>query len=298
MFSSTIIATIGHPKLAEAVQSVLDQQFTAAGFEVIVVNDTGEPLPDMDWQRSEQVQVITTQKRERSVARNTGAAVARGKYLHFLDQDDLMLPGALQAFWEFDRATDAVWLYGSYQSMDDAGNVLLEFHPEVSGDFFAAVVAGEFIPFHASLLRAKAFFAAGGFDPGFIIVEDLDLGRRIARLGPVAKTPAIVARIRVGRAGSTGDWSRLPEFWHKSREKILDQPDVLARLSHSAGASSYLRGRVGRIYLASFLWNLKHRNLFIAASRCRSLVAFSAFHALSGAYWRGLRHHQQTTEMP
>lgn len=212
IFSSTIIATIGHPKLAAAVQSVLDQRFTAAGFEVIVVNDTGEPLPEMDWQRSEHVRMLTTQKHERSVARNTGAAIARGKYLHFLDQDDLMLPGALQAFWELDRTADAAWLYGSYQSMDDAGNVLLEFHPEVSGDFFAAAVAGEFIPFHASLLRAREFFAVGGFDPGFIIVEDLDLGRRIARLGPLAKTPAVVARIRVGREGSTGDWSRFQEF--------------------------------------------------------------------------------------
>jgi glycosyltransferase involved in cell wall biosynthesis len=83
-FCSTIIPTINRSTLSRAVYSVLDQAFTGADFEVIVVNDSGQPLPDMDWQHSERVRVITTQRRERSVARNTGAAIARGKYLHFL----------------------------------------------------------------------------------------------------------------------------------------------------------------------------------------------------------------------
>lgn len=204
MFCSTIIATIDHPKLSAAVQSVLNQDFSEADFEVIVVNDSGRPLPDMDWQHSPRVQLLTTQQRERSVARNTGAAVAQGQYLHFLDQDDMMLPGALQAFWELAQTTDAVWLYGSYQSMDNEGNLLKEFHPDVAGDFFALSVSGEHIPLHASLLQTSAFFAAGGFDPNFTIAEDLDLGRRMALQGAVAKTPAVVARIRVGRVVAQG----------------------------------------------------------------------------------------------
>ena len=64
----------------------------------------GQLLPDMDWQHSEQVRVLNTNRRERSVARNTGAAVAKGKYLHFLDDDDILLPGALEAFWSLDES--------------------------------------------------------------------------------------------------------------------------------------------------------------------------------------------------
>ena len=76
MFATTIIPTIGRATLSRAVRSVLDQAFDAADFEVIVVNDSGSPLPDAEWRRSERVRVVDTRRRERSVARNTGAAVA------------------------------------------------------------------------------------------------------------------------------------------------------------------------------------------------------------------------------
>lgn len=77
VFSSTVIPTVGRSTLRRAVCSVLDQAFTVADFEVIVVNDSGRPLPDDNWQHSERVQLINTNRRERSVARNTGAALAK-----------------------------------------------------------------------------------------------------------------------------------------------------------------------------------------------------------------------------
>lgn len=55
-----------------------------------MVNDSGRSLPYMDWQNSPHVQIIEANQHERSVARNTGAAIARGIYLHFLDDDDWM----------------------------------------------------------------------------------------------------------------------------------------------------------------------------------------------------------------
>ena len=100
MFCSTVIPTIGRSTLSRAVCSVLQQSFTADEFEVIVVNDSGSPLPDADWQHSDHVRVLHTNRRERSVARNTGAAIAEGRYLHFLDDDDWLLPGALKTFWD------------------------------------------------------------------------------------------------------------------------------------------------------------------------------------------------------
>ena len=48
MFSSTVIPTVNRPTLSRTVRSVLDQDFTAGDFEVIVVNDSGQTLPDED----------------------------------------------------------------------------------------------------------------------------------------------------------------------------------------------------------------------------------------------------------
>lgn len=288
-FCSTIIPTVNRSTLSYTVRSVLDQNFRRAGFEVIVVNDSGQPLPDTDWQHSEQVRVITTNRRERSVARNTGAAIARGKYLHFLDDDDLLLPGALEALWKLDQTSPAAWLYGSYQTIDNDGKLVEEIHPQRMGNIFALLVASEGIPFQVSLLRATEFFAAGMYDPNLIGVEDRDLGRRIACLGEVVWTPTIVAQIRIGQAGSTTDWSKLAERDRQGREKALNQPCALSRLQHSTQNDNFLRGRVSRAYLASSLWNLKYGNYFIAASRFTSLLAVTGLHIASGVYWRGLR---------
>lgn len=291
MFSTTVIPTIGRATLSRAVCSILDQNLGTEDFEVIVVNDSGKPLPSMEWQRDERVQVIHTNGRERSVARNTGAAIARGKFLQFLDDDDWILPGALQAFWELDQDNDAIWLYGSYQTVDNDGNVVDEWYPEICGDIFALLVAGESIPFQTSLLDAEAFHAAGGFDTDPLItgVEDRELGRRLALLGTVAYMPTRAASIRIGEQSSTTNWQTLAASDRLGREKALQQPGTVSRL-HESVDSSYLNGRVSRAFLASSVWNLKRRNLLAAASRVTTGLALSGSDLISTDYWRGVRH--------
>jgi glycosyltransferase involved in cell wall biosynthesis len=289
MFCSTIIATINHPRLSDAVCSVLDQEFSGDDFEVIVVNDSGQPLPEMEWMYSERVRLVTTQKRERSAARNTGAAIAKGKYLNFLDQDDRLLPGSLQAFWELDRDTDATWLYGGYQLVDDDDKFLSLLQPKTGQDFFLLSVIGESIPLGASLLSEALFFSAGAFDPKFVIAEDRDLSKRMAFIGTIARTSAVVASFRVGREGSTGDWSKFSFFEELSREKILNRQSVFSRLYKLAQSNSYYHGRVSRELLASLVWNCRHGNVFLAMSRFVSFLAFTGLCVASGEYWRGLK---------
>jgi glycosyltransferase involved in cell wall biosynthesis len=293
MFCSVIIPTINRPVLERAVYSVLHQEFPVDEFEIIVVNDTGITLSEMEWQRSPKVQVITTQRRERSVARNTGAAVARGKYLYFLDDDDIMLPGALQIFWNLAQDSDAGWLYGGYQLVDNDGKVFQEFRPEIAGNISAYLVAGEGIPFQVSLLRFDAFYAAGEFDPFFTGAQDRDLGRRIALKYQVSRTPELVARIRVGQVKSSTVWSSLPEFDRLGREKAFDQPKSFAALWDSARQEVSLHGRVCRAYLASALWNLRHKNFLKMIDRLLSMAAFGLPFILSMDFWKGVRTHVQ-----
>jgi glycosyltransferase involved in cell wall biosynthesis len=289
MFCSTIIPTINRPTLARAVTSVLDQGLYNDEFEVIVVNDSGQALPGMAWQQSPRVQVLNTNQRERCVARNAGAAIARGKYLHFLDDDDMLLPGAFNAFWELDQSCEAIWLYGSYQSVDNNDRLIEEFHPGLHGNIFAQLVSGEGIPFQASLLDAKHFHAVGAFDLTSIIVgvEDRDVGRRMALAGPVAYTPTVVAKIRIGQTGSTTNWTTIAEGDRWGREKALSAHTAFSRL-HASVDNDYWRGRVSRAYFASMLWNLKHRNTLTATSRALGGLSFSSLHLPSASFWKGL----------
>lgn len=290
MFSSTIIPTINRSTLSTAVQSILDQNFNADDFEVIVVNDSGKPLSEAPWMNSRRVRVINTMCHERSVARNTGAAIAFGRYLHFLDDDDVLLPGALNAFWEAaQQAPDADWLYGSWKSVDNSGVQVEEFHPKLNGNIFTLLVCGESLPLQASLLKADSFFKAGAFDPNPVItgVEDRDLCRRLALHGIVAHTTAPVANIRIGEVGSSTNWKTIAQSDQFGREKALAEKGAFNRLLDGA-KTGFWRGRVSRAYFASTVWNLKRGNLLIATSRFMMGALTTNFHVIFPAYWGGL----------
>jgi len=288
MFCSTVIPTIGRPTLASAVQSVLDQDFTAAEFEVIVVNDSGKPLPDEAWQKDRRVRVIHTNRRERSVARNTGAAIAKGKYLHFLDDDDTILPSALNSFWTLDQQSDAVWLYGSYITTDNDGKLVEEISPGITGNIFTLLVAGEGIPLQTSLLRSDIFFKIGGYDSSFNACEDRDVGRRMTLLGDIAYTPDGIAQIRIGEAGSSTNWANLAESDQRGREKALQSFGAFKRMRASA-KTSYWRGRGSRAYFASMVWNLKHGSFLAAVERFFAGLALTGLNIFTPGYWNGLR---------
>jgi glycosyltransferase involved in cell wall biosynthesis len=290
MFCSTVIPTIGRPTLSRAVESVLEQDFTAADYEVVVVNDSGRPLPEAAWKQSPRVQLLDTNRHERSVARNAGATVARGQYLHFLDDDDWLLPGALQSLWMLAQDSEAVWLYGGSRLVDRQGKPLVQLQHSLNGNGFLPALAGEWIPLQASLIEARAFFTAGGFNPLISGPEDIDLLRRIALRHDLAETPAIVAAISWRTTSSTTDYDRHPEQSRWARERILDTPSAFGRMRATA-RSGYWHGRLVRAYLTSVIWNLQRRRPIAAAGRASfGLLGLlhAGRHTLSPGFWRAV----------
>jgi glycosyltransferase involved in cell wall biosynthesis len=288
VFSSTIIPTIGRNTLSRAVCSVLEQTCTSVDFEVIVVNDSGQPLAEEDWQHDDRVRVVQTFRQERCVARNTGAAVAKGRYLNFLDDDDTLLPEAIETWWTLAQSSNADWIYGAYRTVDNAGNLVEVIRPEVEGDLFALLVAGEGIPLQASVLKVEAFNNAGGFDtaPSIVGVEDRDLGRRLSYSGSVAYAPTLVAEIRIGIESSTTDWSKIAERDRLSRNKALSIAGAYSRLRVST-RHNYWRGRVCRAYLASAFWNLKRKQLASSAAQARACLGMGGTGIADMDFWKG-----------
>lgn len=291
MFVSTVIPTVGRPTLRRAVESVLNQSYSTAEFEVIVVNDSGTSLPTESWQESPRVQIISTNRVERSVARNTGAAIARGRYLHFLDDDDWMASDALKHFWRLAAENrEAAWIYGGSQLVDGANLPTVRLHHNLNGNSFIQVMAGEWIPLQASLVKADAFFEVGGFNPHIAGPEDIDLLRRLAYLYDLAETNEVVAFIVRDEPSSTTDYDSHPEQSRWAREKILDSPGVFSRMRESA-IGPFWHGRIARLYATSLVWNLANRSYSRAASRLVFLLASlfgSGLHILSRRYWHAV----------
>jgi glycosyltransferase involved in cell wall biosynthesis len=297
MFCSTVIPTIGRSTLSRAVCSVLDQEFTREDFEVIVVNDSGMSLREEGWQRSRRVRIIDTNRRERSVARNVGAAIAKGAYLHFLDDDDWMLAGAFESLWQLANTNPAAWLYGGYRLVDSQGNLIEDCYPDDSGNCFIRFVAGEWLPLQVSFIKTKVFFRIGGFASLFSLSggdEDVDLSRQISLDYDIAGTRNLVAEIRVGHDSSTTDYANLSVQSRVSREKALDAPGAFARLRDSASSrpadSRYWQGRVAWAYLTSVIWNLQQKRFFTSASRMTyglTGIILAGSSIFSPSFWRG-----------
>jgi glycosyltransferase involved in cell wall biosynthesis len=290
---STVIATIGRPTLARAVESILSQD-SPVNFEVIVVNDSGHSLSVEDWHRSEQVTILNTNRRERCVARNAGAAIARGTYLHFLDDDDWMLPGALKELWAVARTSNASLIYGTSRMVDKDGKLLAEHHIGVDGNAFVQVMAGELIPIQSSLIESACFFEVGGFDPRLVGAEDWDICRRVALRIDVVSTRFPVACIVLDRKNSTTNYGYSTALSIWSRDNILDEKGSFTRMWASA-RTPYWRGRLVRTYLTCIAWNLSKRKILKALSRTSEAAAgfiLSATNMTSLAFWHALfRYH-------
>jgi hypothetical protein len=295
VFCSTIIPTIGRDLLNRAVESVLAQDFTRGDFEVIVVNDSGRSLAPADWLQSPRVRLVETQRCERSIARNTGAALARGKYLNFLDDDDWLLPGALDHWWRQVEQREAGLVYGGTQLVDRAGNPIISLVHDLPGNCFVQVMAGEWIPLQASLIKKDVFFAVGGFHPMVIGAEDIDLLRRLALVSNFSGTDTLVACVGMGVEESSTDYVRSIHVARWAREEILNKPGVWGRLQDGAN-SSYWRGRIVRTYLTSAVWNLTHKRLWTAVSRgifAASGLVHAAGHMGRREFWAALlRQHE------
>lgn len=309
MFCSTIIATVGRDTLARAVESVLAQTLNAVAFEVIVVNDSGVPLPEAAWQRSERVRIVSTNRRERSVARNVGAAMANGAYLHFLDDDDWLAPDALAQFWN--AREKGAWLYGVSQLVDRQDRPLVELRHGLEGNCLLPVMAGEWIPLQASLIGSRLFFDVGGFNPLLVGPEDVDLLRRLALRYELVSVPAVVAFVEMGEEGSTTDYEQHARQSRRAREGVLDDGATFGRLRAGA-VDAYWSGRLVRVYLTSVVWNARRLRLLTALGRAtvalrgcaaagRALVA-PAFWASVGrpyaseTFARGFRAQRQAAQ--
>jgi glycosyltransferase involved in cell wall biosynthesis len=198
---SVVIATRNRRDLlAEAIQSVRVQKNVS--FEIIVVDDASE---DGTWEflsgQSDVRSFRQEVRAERSRARNRGLENALGRYVMFLDDDDLLMPNALAILARaLDRNPSAIASAGARRDWFVHEKwVRRDSHPRIARtrDMFDAFVFGWSAISGQNLYRTRAVREVGGYDNDISYTEDRDLWLRIARLGPVVLRPEIVMTYRI-----------------------------------------------------------------------------------------------------
>jgi hypothetical protein len=112
--------------------------------EVVIVDD-GSTDGTRDFLRQlddERVRPILQEHQGGQVARNRGLAEAKGKYLKFLDDDDWLAKGALNAEVSALENCNAEISYGGYQWVHPDGTVFNETRAEAVDDIVGALLTG------------------------------------------------------------------------------------------------------------------------------------------------------------
>lgn len=114
--------------LAEAVQSVITQTLT--DWELIIVNDgspdgTG-PLAERLASQDDRIHIIhrTVASGQPAVPRNVALAQARGRFIAFLDADDVWYPEKLEKQLATFADTEAAVVFAYYDRIDENGTLL------------------------------------------------------------------------------------------------------------------------------------------------------------------------------
>ncbi len=184
--------------LQRAVYSTLNQGVTD---EIIIVNDCSS---DHSLQVAQQLQhafkqiviVSLDNNSGASTARNKAIEIANGKYLAFLDSDDVWLPGKLKVQKEILETNDNCTLVSCDSlQIDPTGKVLRRAHalkPPVTGkNAWETLLAYSFIPTPTVFTKTDLVREIGGFDENLVVSEDLDLWISLARKGSIEVIPEI-----------------------------------------------------------------------------------------------------------
>jgi len=186
--------------LEETVRSVLAQ--TYADFEIIICDDgssdnTEEAAKSFGDPR---IRYIHQKNAGVSAARNRGANISTGKYLAFLDADDLFQPANLEKKVALlEKRTDVALVFADCNVIDanghPTGETLTGKDENVLEDLL--LWNGTVIPGPSSILVTRnAFEQSGGFDPEFSTAADQDFFFRIAFKSKCVRLPEVLTSYR------------------------------------------------------------------------------------------------------
>lgn len=192
--------------LPAALESVLRQ--TLQDFEIVVYDDASadESMDVLAAIRDHRLRVFRQAENVGIAAnRNSCLAVARGKYIAWLDSDDLYLPHMLATQAQvLDQHRNVAFVHAAHDVIDADGQRLpawpqpfAEDTVEPAGAAFRELAASNYVATPTVLVRRTAYDQAGTYSPALSnFCEDWEMWLRLALCGDVAYTASPVAQCR------------------------------------------------------------------------------------------------------
>ncbi len=260
---SVIIPTYNSARyVTTAIDSVLAQ--TVDDFEVLVVDDgSTDNTRELLSHRGQSVRYLYQNNAGVSAARNHGIAQSRGRYIAFLDADDIWLPHKLERqLTALDTAPATQLCYSAHFVVDDAlqalsvrrsghGNSALE----------ALLFRGNVVGSPSSVIVERGLMESEGFDTRLSHSADWDMWIRLARRASFLYVDEPLIKYRRHDTNMSRNIALMESDSLLVLHKGLNHPDTPARLRRRAARA------LGRnwMVLAGSYFRVGHR---LGFARC------------------------------
>ncbi len=235
--------------VAASIDSVLAQTFR--NFELLVIDDgSTDDTAEAAFCPDPRVRLIKQAQAGVSVARNTGLAAAKGRYITFLDGDDLWHPKALQSLiGPLEAEASLSFTHAHFCRFEDGTDRALPLpwtEWQRTGNAYWDMLIDNTL--HPGAIAVRAEVVRGlWFDPTLRIGEDRDWFLRLfQRLRPqeIHAVPRTVLYYRQRSASAVRDYKRFLEDEAAVLRRYLYADDVPERIRRRALSAQHFHAAV------------------------------------------------------
>ncbi|MEQ9670966.1 glycosyltransferase [Coleofasciculus sp. G2-EDA-02] len=279
----------GEKTIKDTIESVLTQ--TVTDLELIVINDgsndnTLSVISPIDDSR---LKLFSYANAGLAASRNRGISQAAGKYISFIDADDLWTADKLEAQIKALGANPKAGVAYSWTDwIDESGQFLRPGgHIIANGYVYDKLLLRDFIEGGSNVLvLAKAFAEVGGFDQSLNAVEDWDMWLRLAARYEFVCVPSPQILYRISpNSMSTDVWKMETASLLVIEKAFAQSPEPLDYLKRQVLAERYkyftfksIEGRLERqrgLTAMRFFWRaITNDPVWLLRPKIMSIILF------------------------
>jgi glycosyltransferase involved in cell wall biosynthesis len=189
--------------LEETIRSVLEQDYPALEYFIIDGGSTDGSVEIIKKYEAQLSGWVSEPDQGQTDAINKGFLRSSGKYMAWLNSDDIYQPGAISSAVEFLQHNPGVGLvYGDADLIDGSGRKIGRFNAKQTS-YQRLMRGGVYIPQPAAFWRRDLWERSGHLDTSLYFAMDYDLWVRFSKLASIKYCPELWASFRIHGDGKT-----------------------------------------------------------------------------------------------